>query len=558
MHARHLVLGLDGADLDVLFQIGKDRLPHLFQAMERGAYARLQSVLPPATLPNWSTFLTGLDPGQHGVFDFTSRQGYRVRFTGGTTRQAPTFFARLDALGLRTACIGFPATWPPEKPKHGIAISGWDSPVAFEADASFVWPRPLFERITRRFGPMRFDDADEFRADESDWHASLSDKLVARIRRKTEMAEWLIRSEGPFEIFALYFGESDTASHHLWPFFDPDSPRRPRHVSGPLADAIPRVYAALDEAAGRLLRAAGGDGVELTILSDHGSGGSSDKILHLNRALEQAGLLSFRPSRRATAHLLGWAKDAALTRIPPKMRETLFRSAERALPGWLESRARFGEIDFPKTRAFSEELNYFPSVSLHLMGREPHGTVRPQDVEKTHREVEDALLALRDPWTSAPVVREVWRREALFRGPFVDRAPDLILSLALDPHGQGLYSYGVAPTRGATAVFERLPPSEYLGRKGRSLPGSHRDHGLFIASGPSVPKQGMISAHIADVAPTVLARLGSYSIPESAGKPLAIHTSEDARTPLPEVERQKATGDDALVEARLRALGYIE
>ena len=82
--ARHLVVGLDGADWDLVEAIGRARLPTLFSLRDRGAYARLLSVLPFATLPNWTTFLTGMDPGTHGVFDFTTRDGYRVHFASGS------------------------------------------------------------------------------------------------------------------------------------------------------------------------------------------------------------------------------------------------------------------------------------------------------------------------------------------------------------------------------------------------------------------------------------------------------------------------------------------
>ena len=62
-------------------------------------------VMPAATLPNWSTMLTNADPGEHGVFDFTTRNGYRVAFEGGLARKIPTMFKRLDAMGKRTACV---------------------------------------------------------------------------------------------------------------------------------------------------------------------------------------------------------------------------------------------------------------------------------------------------------------------------------------------------------------------------------------------------------------------------------------------------------------------
>jgi len=138
MAAGALVLGLDGFDLGLVERFGADRLPNLHSLMSRGAFAALESVQPPATLPNWTTFLTGVDPARHGVFDFTTRKGYQVRFTAGTVREEPTLFTQLDQLGLRCACLSFPATWPPERLEHGVFVSGWDAPVAFEADRSFM------------------------------------------------------------------------------------------------------------------------------------------------------------------------------------------------------------------------------------------------------------------------------------------------------------------------------------------------------------------------------------------------------------------------------------
>jgi predicted AlkP superfamily phosphohydrolase/phosphomutase len=176
MAARHLIVGIDGADWDVIDAIGPARLPTLASLRSRGAWARSVSVLPFATLPNWTTFLTALDPGTHGVFDFTQRDGYRVRFTSGSARAVPTWIARLDAMGMTTACLSFPGTYPPERLAHGLAISGWDSPVAFEADRSFVWPERAWGEITARFGPMRFDEVDEVDTDARDFHDRLGER----------------------------------------------------------------------------------------------------------------------------------------------------------------------------------------------------------------------------------------------------------------------------------------------------------------------------------------------------------------------------------------------
>jgi predicted AlkP superfamily phosphohydrolase/phosphomutase len=551
MSARHLVLGLDGADLEIVLALGRARLPNLFTLMERGMFAHQQSVEPPATLPNWTTFLTALDPGAHGVFDFTLRSGYDVRFTAGTVREAATWIARLDALGMQCACVGFPATWPPERLRHGVFVSGWDSPVASSADRSFVWPPALHDRLTERFGPLRFDEVDQFRADRPGFHGRLGASLADKATRRGELGSYLLASRR-WDVFALYFGESDSAAHYLWSLYDEGSPRRPAEVGHDESDGLPRVYEALDRAVGRLIAAAGED-CEITVVSDHGSGGSSDKVLFVNRVLAEAGLLAFHaPRARPWSHL----KAGALGRLSPRLRERLFRLGGARLPSWLESRVRFAAIDMARTRAFSDELNYFPAVHLNLRGREPRGVVAREDRERVIGEVEAALRALRDPDTGRPVLRAVHRREALFEGPFVERAPDLLLELELT---RG-YSYNLMPSGGPGAPFARLAPHEFLGKKGRSLPGSHRPRGLFIAAGPRVAGRGQVELSIADAAAFVLARLG-VAAPEGARgriQPGWLADTPNTRA-LPDVESAAAPRHDAsTLERRLRALGYID
>lgn len=556
MSARHLILGLDGVDLSIIRSMGAERLPVMHALMRTGAYSHQRSVLPPATLPNWTTFLTGVEPGLHGVIDFTTRRGYRVRFTAGAAREVPTVFSRLDRKGLKCACIGFPATYPPERLEHGVFISGWDAPVAFEADSSFIWPPSLHRTIVEKFGATRFDDVNEFEADSPGWLERLPGALTARIERKVAMAEWLLDAR-EWDVFALYFGESDTAAHYLWSLHDPQSPRHPASVEPESATSLTKIYMALDEAVGALRARAGRDNVELTLLSDHGSGGSSDKVLYLNRALHDAGLLEFKRSDNSAT----WLKEQALTRLSPRMRERLFQLGGRSLPGWLESRARFGNIDMRRTLAFSDELNYFPAVHLNLDGREQSGQVALRDTASITQRVEAALYALRDPWSGRPVVNQVLRRREVFSGPYAHRAPDLMIDFHLD---EG-YSYNLMPSGGApkgTGPWRRLNRSEWLGRKGRSLPGSHRTRGFFLAHGPSIAPTQEIDSHIADATATLLARLGIRVPVNFMGRPLweALSETLPGATDLPKtmLRRNHGPHDESRVEARLRALGYID
>ncbi|UCH30594.1 MAG: alkaline phosphatase family protein [Myxococcales bacterium] len=569
MPARSLIIGLAGFDLSVVEELGTGQLPNIHRLMNRGAYAALESVQPPATLPNWTTFLTGVDPGRHGVFDFTTRRGYRVRFTAGTAREVPTVFEHLDALGLRCACLSFPATWPPAKLRHGVFVSGWDAPVAFEADRSFMWPPSFYDETVREFGAPTFDDVDEFHADAPGWIDRLPAALERRVQRKTGWARWLLARQD-WDVFALYFGESDTASHYLWAHHDPRSPRRPERVTPEQRDGLARVYRALDQAVGALLEASGPN-TEITVLSDHGSGGSSDKVLHLNRLLAEHGLLKLRKGHAGG----GWLKEIALRRFPPRLRERVFRLGNAWLPSRLESNVRFGRIDMRNTIAFSDELNYFPGVYLNVRGREPLGIVPPEQKHQAILRVRAALLGVRDPWSGKPVVRDVVPREELFEGPHLDRAPDLLLDLNLD----GGYSYNVmpsgprkraraAPSRrnrstGPSPAFRKLSRGEYLGKKGRSLPGSHRSHGFMALAGPSILGAGRVDAHIADLTATLLHRLGLAVPPSFKGRVLweAVIDEDAAPTDsLPEITqiRPRANENEALVESRLRALGYIE
>lgn len=472
MSTSSLVVGWDGADWDLVQSLGRERLPRLFELFDKSEHGRLQSIPPYATLPNWLSFLTGKNPGEHGVFDFARRQGYQVLLDGARQRATSTWIEQADRYGQRCALIAFPGTWPPAQLQHGVWMSGWDSPVAFEADASYVFPQSLFSEVVKQFGPQRFDDADQWNANDGPWLERLADHLIHKIRRKRDLGLWLLRRQ-KWDVFAIYFGESDTASHFLWHVHDAHSPRRPPHVSAELGRGLSKVYEALDESLGALIEASG-QHARVALASDHGSGGSSTRVLHLNKLLEEAGWLTFKKSAWQ-ALKKGARKTVGLA--PPRARHFAFQHANR-WAGRFESKVRFGNIHMPRTLAFSDELNYFPSISWNIKGREPHGVIQPSERDAAFNKVHELLIQLSDPETGERVVKNIWRREDLFKGPWVDSAPDVIIEFNL----KNGYSYNLMPSVSKSPVWERLDPDDYGGRKGRCLPGSHRACGLHLLS----------------------------------------------------------------------------
>jgi hypothetical protein len=158
-----LILGLDGATLDLVEPwIAEGRLPHLARLRRDGAWGRLASTVPAATFPSWTSFMTGVNPGRHGVLDFTRRERgeYRVRFVNATYRKAPTIWRLLSDAGRRVSVLGLPGTYPPE-PINGYMVSGFDTPVTTRADERFVYP-PAFADEVAAAGGFPFADFQEF------------------------------------------------------------------------------------------------------------------------------------------------------------------------------------------------------------------------------------------------------------------------------------------------------------------------------------------------------------------------------------------------------------
>ena len=95
-----LIIGFDGATFDLIRPwAAAGYLPHLAALMGDGVTADLASTLPPVTSPAWPTFMTGANPGKHGVFDFIQPHGENFTLVNSTRIRQPTLWRRLSDLG---------------------------------------------------------------------------------------------------------------------------------------------------------------------------------------------------------------------------------------------------------------------------------------------------------------------------------------------------------------------------------------------------------------------------------------------------------------------------
>src|SRR3984893_12851678 len=71
---RAVILGFDSMDPDLADRFIKEgRLPNLSKLRDRGTFSKLRTTFPAISPVAWSTFMTGVNPGKHNIYDFLAR-----------------------------------------------------------------------------------------------------------------------------------------------------------------------------------------------------------------------------------------------------------------------------------------------------------------------------------------------------------------------------------------------------------------------------------------------------------------------------------------------------
>ncbi len=186
------------------------------------------------------------------------------------------------------------------------------------------------------------------------------------------------------------------------------------------------------------------------------------------------------------------------------IRQEVFYNRWLADAGYLkytEEPARGLEQLHPDSIAYSLDPG---RIFINLTGRERDGRVEPgREYERVREELIAAAesLTLPDHGTRVHPVLKAYRREELYRGPYLEQAADIILAPAdgYDPKG---------------AFYK-----EVLVHKDAMMVGMHTYDDAFLYVGGASLEDGPVS--ILDVAPTVLSLMGQ-PIPEAYdGRPLA-------------------------------------
>lgn len=360
-----VVIGPDGTPLSLISSlIAEGELPNFARIFEGGSVRPMTSAIPAVSSVAWSCFMTGKNPGKHGIYGFLDRKpnSYDTYIPNSNVMRSETLWEILSRHGKRVVVMNVPVTYPPRR-VNGILVAGFLSPRLEKA----TYPASVGEQL-KSMG---------YRLDVDPWQARenkdkfLEDLYYTLDKRQEAMFHFMETEEWDF--FMLQIMETDRLHHFLWEHWEKGDEK--------YAPAFLKLYHKIDGLLGRLYERLTED-TTLVVLSDHGFC-TMKKEVFINRWLQDNGWLNF-------------------TKDPPDSLSDIH----------------------PDSKAYSMDPG---RIFVNLRGREPQGSVDAgREYEALRKELTDALSELREPESGEPMIERVYKREEIYSGECYPQAPDLV------------------------------------------------------------------------------------------------------------------------------------
>jgi predicted AlkP superfamily phosphohydrolase/phosphomutase len=380
-----LIIGIDGVPCTLIRKyLDRGYMPHLKDMVENGHKVhQITASIPDISSVSWTTFATGVNAAEHGIYGFTALRPhtYSLTFPNATDVQAPPFWNILGKVAegkastfsaryrnkvskpLRSIILNIPHTYPAYE-VNGILISGF---VAIDLQQA-IFPASIHDYLQGI--DYRIDvDAQKAHHDKDAFLQDLFDCFATR----QEAVRHFFHQE-PWDLFIACVTETDRLQHF---FID-----AALDVGHPYHQAFERFYQELDAFMGTLVsdfRERCGEDSFVMILSDHGFTTITQEV-YVNKFLQEAGFLE------------------------------------------LSTDAQFYERIGEGTRAFDMDPG---RIYLNYKDRYPRGCVDKKEGDRLRKEITEAMGSLTDPG-GTPVIDRIFTREEIYRGPLVDQAPDLV------------------------------------------------------------------------------------------------------------------------------------
>ncbi len=570
MREKVIVIGVDGGTFRLLKPwMDHGQLPHLKHIMDHGVSGQLTSSIPPVTVPAFPCFMTGKNPGKHGIASFfgSHRSCYEEIPVDSTFIASKTLWEILSEDGRKVAVLNVPATYP-IRPVNGVIISGLMTP---EGKTDFAYPPGLLGELEDKFGSYRTDS-------ETPLYLLLyqSPTAIEKILQNAHdvldyrfsVAEYLMEKDD-FDFFMVHVFETDQIQHWLWNILDATDRRYDKGLAEKYYDQILGYYRALDSRIGRMALKAGPEATVI-IMSDHGFG-PSHKGVDLNAWLLQEGYLKIKGDLFTQSKCLLWRmgwnprafSDFARWWWLLKVVQGLLMRTRSKKPGqfwrqlgrWLRFfPLSLRDVNWARSRAYCM-LTGSGQIRINLAGRETQGIVKPgKEYEALRDEIIEKLKELCDPETGKRINAQVLAKEEIYTGEHTGDLPDITFL----PEENEYVAWTSVTLPGPRVFIDNI-----------WFRGYHRMDGILLINGRPIRNGGKLEgASIVDLAPTILYLMGS-KIPSDMDGRVLIEILKDGvlkDNPIEFVGRgeEKAMAthrmskeDEESIIQRLKGLGYI-
>jgi predicted AlkP superfamily phosphohydrolase/phosphomutase len=289
------------------------------------------------------------------------------------------------------------------------------------------------------------------------------------ILKRLETDDW--------DLFVAAIETTDRIQHMMWRLIDPKHPMYDAALAAKYGDAIEKIYRRADDLVGRIQAKLPKDAL-LIVMSDHGFH-TFRRGVNLNTWLVQNGYMVFEGQQ----------------------------SAKKGLTDLFGHGKLWEGVDWKRTRAYAVGLG---QIYFNLRGRESQGIVSSgAEYKALQDEIASKLVTLTDPDDNARVFADVYKRDDIYKGEYLQYAPDLQVGF-----NDG-YRVGWQDSLGGVQ-------RTIVENNNRKWSGDHCATATDISGGVFFvnAKIAKEKPHIMDLAPTILQRLGVPIPKDLDGQPL--------------------------------------
>jgi predicted AlkP superfamily phosphohydrolase/phosphomutase len=523
-----VLFGLDGATYTVLNPLmQKGVMPNMKRLVERGTRCELMSTPLPITPQAWTSMATSRGAGEHGIHDFirVDRQpdgSLFFRVNNSNDNHCETIWQYASRSGRRVTVLNYFGVAPP-KPVNGHLIPGFTSGRHLRRSS---YPDDLFQRLQGVEGldinTLGLDLAIEkqgLQDMETEKWCEWIDHHIKREKILFGVMKHLMTHE-PADLTMIVFDGVDKNQHLAYRLLDPAyAPRNPTPAEAKATEQLHAYFRQVDDFLGQTIQMVGAWG-RVFVASDHGFTATT-QLFYINKWLEENGYLCWRDE------------------VDEDTKASIFVERLRDLTD---------AIHPDKTKAFA----LTPSCNGIFICAKPH------EYDRVREDIIRGLLKIKGI-DGRPLVTEIKKREEWFAGPYMDRIPDLTLTLS---------DYG---------LFSVLNSKDIVIKR-KETAGTHHPHGILMGIGPGIRQGAEVPLkNILDVTPLLAHSLGMdipgdykgtfpndfYEADYLKSDPAKISGSVNPVTAnttpaVSDGNGEMDSTDEKILMDRLRSLGYIE